>query len=477
VRSVGGAAEPDAVVDFSLASADVPPADPRVTELVERRSGALRTYEIVLDGLTFDFALAPSHAIRATVQARGTERVRPGAAGAWSPPASAVAISPTPPPPPFVPAAMQWASLPDQRGVARATLTWSPSPQPATYALYHADETALARELGLPSPSLGTPAVDRLPALRLADMGAARAAFRRIAENLNGTELAIELPRGSRLIHFYAVTPVGPTGAEGALPVGGNDYLAVATPALAAPEAPVLSGVANGGRVRLRVRAAGEPVAVGRIEVTRVRGRHLASTLEAGGRPILSATSATAVHDGAALVWELEDPDVPPPWEPLYYRAVAWGAEDRARGVFAGRSGPSSVVEVVVPAADPPTVDDLQVDSDGSPDGWLVSFHTDAPRFRTVRGVHGAVVTTVAIDAATPTVPVVTTRRGTLDELEVFAEPLPPVTDLPPMFLHEPAPGDPLRVTALVRGTLVRVVAQVDDPAGRTTRATKEPPP
>jgi hypothetical protein len=425
-----------------------------------------------VSSLNFDL---PNHPrIRLSAEACAVERVRPGVLGAFSATATATAVSPIPPPPPFVPAAMQWASLPDPTGVSRAVLRWSGSA--ASWSVYVADETAIARELGLPSPALDTPPSQRLVPLRSADIGAARRAFRRIAENLTAPELAVELPRGSRLIHFYGVTATSATGAERSLPTGSNDYIAVATPQLAVPEVPLLKARTSALGIRLEIRVPDQPIAVGRVEITRVAGRHLAGTLEAAAEPLVVADATGAEHDGTTLVLDLPDPSPLPPWVPHFYRAVAWGAEDRVNGLFGGRSAPSAAVEAVVASPDPPDLADLQVDPTAIPGDFVISFRADIPPFRTTYGSHELAVTIVAVDPTPQTAPIVSTRRIGADAIQRVTGPLPDAADAPPLFLHRPDDASPARVTALVTADLASVTAQVTDPAGRVSRSTWRAP-
>ena len=192
VLAVGGPLVADTVIDFSTSSINSPPAG--VTIVADETSGNLRTYRVQIPGLAFDYANHPR--VRVTLAAQATERVGFGLPSSWSPNVSAQATSPIPPPPPFVPATMTWASLPDPKGVSRITLAWSPSAP--KYAVYAADETTLVRELGLASPDLEIAAADRLVTLRPHMFVNARRAFTRVADNVAGTTLPIELPRGSR---------------------------------------------------------------------------------------------------------------------------------------------------------------------------------------------------------------------------------------------------------------------------------------
>lgn len=467
VLAVGGALVADHVVDFTGATPDTAPAG--AVEIVEERAGSLRVYQVTVGGLALDQAAFDR--IRVTVQARASERVRPGVAGAFSPPSSTLVTSPLPPPAPFVPAAMVWASLPDPAGISRVRLTWAGAAP--SYAVYVADETAIARELDLPSPDLATPAADRLVALRPAAMTGARRAFRRLADGLTAPALAVELPRGSRLIHLYGVVGISGTGVESPLPDEGNAYLAVAMPALLTPQAPMLVARERPGGVRLHVEVAEPTVAVDRVEVLRVRGRHRAGTPEAAGPPILVLTAATGERSGGVVRWVADDPGPLPPWEPLYYRARAWAAADPVRGEVPGRSEPTAAVEAVVAAAGPPVVADLTVEAlPGEPGVLLASFAGPVPGARTHRGVHRVTVTVVRPG------PVVSTRRAAADALLAHVGALPAAADVgdDAVFLHKPADLATARVWTRVPDDSASVLVEVADPSGRVSRATWSAP-
>jgi hypothetical protein len=301
------------------------------------------------------------------------------------------------------------------------------------------------------------------------DMGAARRAFRRLAENLASPRLAVDLPRGSSLIHFYGIAPTSDTGVERPLPATANSFIAVATPRVAVPEVPVLVARIIESGVRLVVRVADQPVAVSRVEITRVDTALLAGEFEAAGAPVAVADASTATRDGAALVWEIGDPGRLPAWTPVLYRAVAWAIEDQAGGVVAGRSHPSGASQVVVAAPGPPVLTDLRVDPDGSPTESIVSFVAEVPSVRTSRGVHRLSVTAVTVDDATA-LPVSLTLREDADRIPLLTGPMPAGPQAPPIFLHRASATEPPRVTARVTGTLTAVVGQATDPAGRSAR-------
>ena len=457
ILQVSGPVSPDHVVDFSAATVDAPP--PGVTEVVERRSGALRSYAITVPGLMLDHTLADR--IDVAMSASAIERVRPAVQGAYSQPVSTTVVSPAPPPPPFVPAAMVWASLPDPAGVSRVTLTWTGSAP--SYVVYAADETAIARELGLPSPDLDVPAAQRLVALRSADLASARRAFRRVASAVTGNSHALELPRGSRLITFHAVVGVSANGVESAFPSASNDFLAVATPTLARPATPVLTARGGAGGVDLSITVSDRDVPVERVEVYRVVGRLRSGTIEAAGPPALVLPISAGTRSGDAVRWSVSDIDPLPAWRTLCYRAVAWAAGDPADGVVPGRSEPTGVAEAVVPAASAPEATDLRVDDVGEPGLLLASAATAAPRERTPRGAHRVAVTVLGPGAT------VTVRRDELDRVPLVVGALP-AADGPVLFFHHPSDPAQARLSTRVPDDTVALTIEVADPARRTTR-------
>jgi hypothetical protein len=457
ILQVGGPVEPDHVVDFSAATLDTPP--PGVTEVVERRSGALRTYAITVPGLVLDHAVADR--IDVAMSASAIERVRPGVQGAFSQPVSTTVPSPVPPPPPFVPAAMVWASLPDPAGISRVTLTWTgfaPS-----YVIYAADETAIARELALPSPDLDVPPAQRLVALRNVDLASARRAFRRVASAVTAHSHAIELPRGSRLITFHAAVGVSVNGVESAFPSASNDFLAVATPTLARPATPVLTVRGDAGGVELSIEVSERDVPVDRVEVYRVVGRLRSGTVAAAGPPALVLPRSAGTHSGEAVRWSVSDPDPLPAWRTLCYRAVAWAAGDPAVGVVPGRSEPTGVAEAVVPAASAPDASDLRLDDVGEPGLLLASAATAAPRERTPRGAHRVAVTVLRPGAS------VTVRRDEVDRVPLVVGALP-ASDGPSLFFYHPSDPTQARLSTRVPDDTVALTIELTDPARRATR-------
>lgn len=458
VLSPGGPVVPDRVLSFSGASMDSPPTS--VTEIIEEREGTLRTYSCTIPGLALPFAAHPR--LRIQARARATEDIRPGIYSERSAPVGTSVHSPLLPAAPVTAAPMKWTSLPDAAGVCRAVLSWSGSGP--TYTVYIADESAIARELGLPSPDLDVPAAERLAALRGLDFGLARRAFRRLTERLAEPRLEVSLAKGTQLIHFYGITTVSDTEIERPLPADANQYVAVAPPVRLEPASPLLTARPSGGSVGLVVAVAAGPVPVERVEIGRVRGRSRAVLPEAAGAPILVATASSGTEIDGVLHWELSDADLLPPWQPVYYRAVAVAAAEPSLGQIAGRSAPTPAVEVVVPSPAAPNLTDLTVEpaADGT-GGAFVAFRTDAAPIRTRLGSFTFAITTIQSGPGGTSSAVM---RGDLADLPSHTGPRP---DGPGPYLHRPTDADPYRVTARLAAPPLAVTAEVTDPLGRRT--------
>ena len=464
VLSIGGPTVADRIIDFSMATESSPPAG--VDHIPDEDLSNLRTYRVTVGGIELAFGSHPRQ--RITARARATERVVPTRLSAWSPDTSTDVASPIPPPEPFVPAEMWWASIPDSRGVVRTRLEWAATAP--LYAVYLADETALRRELDQPSADLEISATDRLIDLRTLDIGRARRAFRRIADRVPTNSLEIELPRGSRLIHFYGIVPISSTGVEGSLPSSSNSYFAVAAPMVATPETPRLAGRDLGGLIGLSVEVPETRVKAARIEIYRASSPHRAVSTEMMGPPIAVLNASSGVRSGGSIRWQVEDTTFGPSWKPVFYRAVAYGVTDRSRGEYGGKSFPTRAVEVIPSSTLPPPLEGLAVeDQDSHPDYRLVSFVCDAALERTSLGVHTFAIQTVALDAS------VATRRITTDALPLISVGLPTPEEQPDtIFRYDPMnPRNGLTYAWVPRDVRV-IVVSVTDPAGRTTHATWE---
>ncbi len=463
VLSVGGPTRPDLILDFSSATIDAPPAG--VSLIASESLGNLRTYRVSIPGLRLDFGA--NDEILVTARASAKERVGFRLASAWSQDKVARLPSPIAPPSPFVPEAMCWASLPDPRGVARRTLSWDPSAP--SYIVYEADETAIRRELGVPSADLEISAADRLAVLRTLDFASARRAFKRIAGPLTKTEHQIELPRGSRLIHFFAITGISATGVESTLPAAANSYIAVAAPVMQKPESPRLLARDHAGAASLTIEVPETRVPVARVAIHRAPSRARATTVEHIGPPIAVLDAALGTRAGELLRVSFEDPTPGRPFEPVFYRAVAHAQTSLERGIFGGASAPSRATELVPTSPSPPTLTDLRVESRaGAPEHLLVSFLSDATLAETARGVHVFTVITAGPDAD------IATRRVAASVLPlVRSSSLPaPATQSGNIFRYHATDPRTGRTYAWVPHTTRAVTVEIKDPLGRAARQT-----
>ncbi|RYY57438.1 MAG: hypothetical protein EOO09_02390 [Chitinophagaceae bacterium] len=463
VLAVGAPAVADTIIDFNGTGIDTAPAG--VDLVAEESNDTIRKYKIRIGGLAVNYA--NQERTKLSIRIRGTERFDPAVPSAWSRDVTDVNISPIPPPAPFVPSAMTWSAIPDPKGISRIRLTW-PSTAPK-YAVYLADESALTRELGLPSPELRSPAAARLPALRAADITNARNAFRKVADGLRTPAFEFEFPRGSALIHFFAITPISNSGVEGPLPVSANDYFAVSVPRIVIPETPAITGRSVNGRNRLRITVMETRWPAGRVEIFRTTRDVNTITIGRMGAPWIIADETTAVRGADSVSWELEDTAVYPAWQAVYYRVVAYGRADVAQGEFAGRSAASDVLEMVVPSVNAPVLEDLLADAQpGETAFLLLRFRTDAVAARTVAGTHS--VTLKMYDETNQPV----TRRVSGDGLRfVKAAAIPGSAGMEEeIFRFDPVNPEQGLIYAWIKNNTRMLVIEIRDPSGRLTSKT-----
>ncbi len=345
---------------------------------------------------------------------------------------------PVPPPPPVVPEAPQWASLRDGAGVSRARLRWGSDSSVAGYVLYEATETTLLAAIGLPGPDTTQPFTDRLAQLRTANLPALRNVFRRvqkelIAPGLSETVYEAALPRGSTVIHFYAVTAVSPNQVESAWPNSSKQFIAVATPWLAIPAAPSLEANhdpnAAAPTVLIGIRL-GAGVVVDQIELYRCANAALAKGVDSMGPPL------AILQPGEAEV-SFADSTIAPTWQRLWYRAVAWSARDDLRGIVEARSIASAPVSVMIAAPAAPEVLAVLVNEPlSTAEEALVSWSSQAPLATTAFGPHLIVVEVRDIVDA----PVRLRLEAPLDQLLHVSEPaaLPPPDPLHRVIMQVP---------------------------------------
>jgi hypothetical protein len=341
-----------------------------------------------------DFAGRPSRTF--SVSARGQCHVHnnqvPGFnVSLFGPPKRVIVFDPAPPvfPISLQPETPLWASLPDVTGVSRFLLSW-PGNANVKYVVWETTETTVLNESGR-SPDLNRSLAARLADLRTANLGGLQQLFRRVRERLIEpgvpiTTFEVALPAGSSVIHLYAVTAVSANQQESGWPTDSRQFFAVAVPRLAVPAPPGLEATAasNGQpAVNLQIFPGKGPVPT-QVELYRVKRDALASCVDTMGPPLVTLPAG---------VTKFTDTTVTPSWQRVWYRAVAWSADDPLQGMIAAWSLPSPSVSVLLPPTTPPDVSDLRVNEPGSTNTEsLVSWTSSAPVPTTPLGPHIAIV-------------------------------------------------------------------------------------
>lgn len=423
--------------------------------------------------VAFDFAGLSRRTVRVRARGQGHLAGQFGQpTGSFGAPFDVAVYDPAPPPPPVVPEAPQWAALPDTGGISRAVVHWSSAARAVGYHLYEATETSLLAALpGSPAVDLARPLTDRLAVLRSADLPALRRQFRRINDApVTVTSYEVALPRGSEVLHLYAVTAVSANNVESGWPSRPKAFVAVAAARTQVPRPPILEvglrdGEAGVPVADVRVRVDTDPP-VGRVELHRVIGDELAQAVDSMGprlEPALRPVNGLA---------ETVDHAVGRSWQRIWYRAVAWSAGDDLAGVVESRSPPSAAVPILSPPSDPPTVSDLRVNEPGSTDvDVLVSWLPNAPFRMTAFGAHRTVVE--AHDADGAQLARLDGRLDTMVRLTDLAS-LPGPTAVPQQ-IHRVWSGDADRLYAWVTRPAadmpLRIEVKVIDPLGRIGRA------
>ena len=245
-------------------------------------------------------------------------------------------------------------------------------------------------------------------------------------------------------------------------------------------------------RVRIRS-AAGARVT--KVDLHRVRVPGASVSLDLMGPPIASITSSsggwsvqpTTADPGAAtnqvgaaqaLGTITGNDPVDGSWKPLFYRAVAWGADDPDRGQYGVRSQPSVVRSVVVPPATGPTLGGLTyvLPTAGSANA-RIDASTTAPVPDTVLGPHRIEAEAQSVDTAGAVLAIALTPAGaTLADLPESA----PAGDQSGLW-REPTVGGVTPLRLLVRRpdeTLsLRIRLRITDPLGRIDEKVIDVPP
>jgi hypothetical protein len=473
IREIGGPVVASATITFGGS----PALPPGVERIDDPASGDVARYRVRLTGFRLAFGTHPR--IAATARLKATEHVRPTSASAWSRSLATVAVSGLPPPAPPPPPGMVWGSLPDPGGVARAALTW-PTTAGVTYAIYTADETALRRELGLPAADLHVPAHERLLALRGRNDAGSRRAFRRVADGVTVTPYEVELPKGSRLIHFFTAVAVSDRKVESPFSTSSNDWIAVATPRVATLETPRVTArpVPTGVLVEIEL-PPGQPAPT-RVELHRTRLAAAVLDLDRMGPPV-----ATTAITTPAAGWQISplpggghrlrftDTAAPANWAPLWYRAVSWCDSNLVTGLLASRSPASAPFQTTRPASTAPVLTLAGTPTRSAPDQpVLVRWSSSLPPDRTPAGVSAF---RVVGRQTTATV----TRSANADEVRTYVGALPTPDQATPIFRHhasDPALAQYAAWIDLPPSSPIQIVVQAIDPAGRTTTANVELP-
>ena len=386
----------------------------------------------------------------------------------FGPPFVAEAYDAAPPPRPLLPEppeAPQWATLRDSSGISRAVLIWPASGDVAGYVLYEATETTLLAALGQQGPETTEAFTTRLALLRNQNLSAQRRNFRRVHKELIPTNSwEVELPRGSTVMHFYAITAVSRNQIESAWPQDSKQFIAVAAPRTRVPPAPsleaTLTDTAAGPKVDLSI-AVGADGAAATVDLYRVSDDKLAENVDTMGLPIKSIPAV----GGAAHHTET----IQPGWRRTWYRAVAWSARDDLDGFIEGRSAASAPVSVIAPPKAAPAITDIRVNELHSTLAEaLVSWATDAPFDLGPLGAHHAIVETHDVNGTR-----IHRLEGRLDTLTRVATqaavPAPDpanrrivhVTNAPGnrlyAWLHRPASDQPFRLDLKIIDPLGRI--------------------
>jgi hypothetical protein len=352
-----------------------------------------RRYRLTITGFGLDYSTVG--AIGMALWACGTEARTPGRVGAWSAnPLIASAADPRPPVLTIEHEDVLLTSMADAAGEYHALLQWPAAPGAVGYFAYTCSETDLLEACGRGDPSFADTLSDRLNNLRDAFReNPTRRVFTRVnATPVTETSLAITLPRGTKDIHLFVVLGLSAGQIESAWPDMSDPNrrkrpIAYAAPHAVAPNPPTIEVVrrtdvsvtptAYQAAFRLSARPG---VTVGRIDLYRTRVAEAAIDVDTMGPPVasISGSSVTVTvtptvssnRGEAQPLGRVDGIDpVPGSWKPVYYRAVAWAADDPTRGQYGGRSQPSTIRQLVVPPAGNPDLAPLIVTTpvDGTP--------------------------------------------------------------------------------------------------------------
>jgi hypothetical protein len=371
-----------------------------------------------------------------------------------------------------------WASLPDPLGVSRYILRWNAAPAAMGYIVYEATEAAL-RDVSSPDtvpqpppvPDTAIPYHVRLESLRSdVHIPAKRSVFRRVnTAPITETSYEVTLPRGSKVMHFFAVTSVTANNVEGSFPTDNRSFFAVAAPRLAVPPLVALAGAPaadNPQAVALQIELLGGEN--GAVEIYRTTNEVAAADVGSMGLPLITINVA-----GSAT---FTDATASPGWRPQRYRAVALGARDDVLGLVETRSPPTpQAVVLLAPTA--PSIENLQVNIPASPTAPTYPVTWKARSL--APPVPARVLAIVEVRTADPDQTLLQRFAGTLqDETAPDGIPTSPMADATPVRIFVSAGG--ICRTWIKRPLVeqpITVSVKVIDPFGRIARATVEAQP
>ncbi|HYN56768.1 MAG TPA: hypothetical protein VES03_06190 [Motilibacterales bacterium] len=467
-----------------------------------------RRYRVTVSGFELDFDASGRWGLG--LWARGVEARFPGRTGPYNTqPSITSASDPRPPVITSTYEAIALASLRDADGQHHANLTWSSMTGAVGYYVYTTTESTFLAMRSQPAPLPSDTLTTRLAHLRtLFQADPDRRPFTRIGvDPLVGTSTQVTLPRGTKDLHLFVVVGVSAGQVESAWPTAsdpacGRRFVAFAAPQTVAPGPPELevSRAVNSATdpdsfmARVRIRSAAGAT-VTRVDLHRVRVPGASVALDLMGPPIASidasagpwtvqpiAADPTAATNQVGAQQDLGiitgNDLVQGSWKPLFYCAVAWGADDPDRGQYGVRSKPSVVRSVVVPPATGPTLGGLThvLPTAGSA-AARIDASTTAMVADTVLGPHRLEAEVQTVDPAGVVRTVeLAPAAATLADLPESA----PGTDVSGLW-REPTIGGVTPLRLLVRRpdeTLsLRIRMRITDPLGRIDEKVIDVPP
>lgn len=379
-----------------------------------------RRYRVEISNVDLEF-WSTGH-IGLALWAIGQERIPPKRYGSWSKEASIIAVSDPRPPRVEVPT-VSLASLPDANGECHARLSWTASANAVGYFIYESTESKLLLANGRREPGPTATLSERLDVIqRLFDAIPSRREFtRRNDRPITETSIDVTLPKGSTVIHVYAVIAVNAGQVESEWPSGADAHkqlTAIAAPRIMRPAPPTIevqpylddTVEPPVNRVRILVGARPGP-RVRKVELFRVRVDDAARELDTMGPAIASITGSggswtvtqqtDSYGSNIETVIGFDSPNGS--WKRVWYRAAAWCDADPLRGYLQGRSLGSAAAWIIVPPSTPPDLSAVLVGwpGGGSISDVILKWTSSAPVHHTPLGHHSLKVQATA-RGATP---------------------------------------------------------------------------